>query len=816
MKFYSLIITFLLLLTTAIGFSQERPTRGDGPTFKAVLFGQVVDATSSEGLEFATISIFSLRDSILLGGGLTGLDGVFEIETKSGKIYAEIEFIGYDKKLINEIVIDKETVQAGKGRIDLGKIMISSSAILADEVTIRAEKSTNQFTLDKRVFNVGKDLANRGGTASDILDNVPSVTVDIEGNVSLRGSTGVRILINGQPSMMTDGAGLKSISSDMIESVEVITNPSSRYEAEGMAGIINIILKKEKRGGFNGALNSFVSYPLGAGIGANLNYRKNKINWFASYNVSYNASPGYGLLNQRIDADDVLLSVQERDMLRTGIFNRARGGIEYFFTEKQSLTGSIQYGNGDQLNITDLVYRDYVGDFNNLTSVINRTDDEIEKENGLQYNVDYRHEFKSREHTLTASFQYEDEIETESSSYEELASNSTRVFQQRSENAEGQKNYIIKADYQQPLGSKDHKYELGLRSSFRFIDNDFQVDSLTIDDMWESLAGFTNDFDYNETIHAAYGQYGNKYGKFGFQIGLRAEYAIIKTVLVNDNISNERDSLNLFPSLFINYEIDKGNAMQISYSRRIRRPRFRDLNPFFSYTDPRNFYSGNPLVRPEYTNSYEANYLKYWDNGTLSSGVFYRHTNDVISWVRRISGTNTFVTRPENLGVRDDFGVEVNGSYTGVKWLRLNGNVNFFRSITASQSDDFNLDADTYVLDSRISSRFTFWESDLQVSTNYRSPRKTPQGNRKSMTSIDLGWSKDFLPKKNLTMTIAVRDLLNNRKRRYETFGENFYASGEFQWRMRTITLSANYRINQKKQRERGGRDGDGGGGDEF
>ena len=817
----------LLLLSFSLGaFAQKGGQRqgkgGEGERPQLTLKGQILDSETNSGLEFATISVFSRRDSSLLGGGLSGADGIFEAKIKAGQGYAIVEFIGYEKTEV-PVIIDREKMRSGDRTIDLGVIIMSTSASSLDEVTIRAEKSQNTFTLDKRVFNVGKDLANRGGTAEDILDNVPSVTVDIDGTVNLRGSTGVRILINGQPSQLANQEnGLKSITADMIESVEVITNPSARYEAEGIAGIINIILVKQKKSGFNGSFNTSASFPLGGSLGANVNYRKNKINWFANYAINYRSSPGFGALYQEVYLDnETQVTEQERDMQRSGLSNTLRGGMEYFISEKQSVSGSVQYRISDENNTTTLTYLDFMAPSDEPFSTTLRTDNEGEDDRGLQYNVDYNHEFSSRDHKLSARIQYEDDNEVETSDLNQsqvLYGVDEPLLLQRSNNDEGQSSYNISVDYSQPLGSKDHKYELGYRTTIRDIRNNFLVEELDENEAWISNPDFSNDFEYDEDIHAVYGQYGNKFGKFGFQVGLRAEYAIIKTLLVNDGQSYERDSLNFFPSLFLNYEFNEANAMQLSYSRRIRRPRFRDLNPFFSFSDPRNFYSGNPNLLPEYTDSYELNYLRYFENGTLSGGVFYRHTEDVIFRInRRVSETN-FLTRPENLGIRDDYGLEVNGSLNMKKWLRMNGNVNFFRSISDAGLGNEGLNTDNYVFTGRLTSQLQFWNSDLQIRANYRGPRQSPQGNYRSITSIDLGWSKDFLPKKNLTMTLSVRDLFNSRKRRYETFGDDFYTTGEFQWRVRTITLAANYRINAKKERSRGGSRGgsNDGGGDEF
>ncbi|MEL6123857.1 MAG: TonB-dependent receptor plug domain-containing protein, partial [Bacteroidota bacterium] len=279
-------LSLLLVLIMGSSLAAQRPTngrpaRGQGQRTLQVK-GQIIDQATTMGLEFATVSIFRSGDSTLITGGLADLDGKFSVDTRPGPQYAVVEFIGYDQ-LIMDVPIDRQAIRAAGGVIDLGTLALSAEGIELEGVTVRAERSETQFSLDKRVFNVGQDLANQGGSAQDILDNVPSVTVDVEGEVSLRGSNGVRILIDGKPSGLAnqDNAnGLRAIPANLIESVEVITNPSSRYEAEGMAGIINIILKKDKGSGFNGSFDVNAGYPLQAGLGANVNYRKGNLNWF--------------------------------------------------------------------------------------------------------------------------------------------------------------------------------------------------------------------------------------------------------------------------------------------------------------------------------------------------------------------------------------------------------------------------------------------------------------------------------------------------------------------------------------------------------
>lgn len=817
---YKSLTTIILLLFSVITLIGQNPRNGQrgggqrGERPEITVKGLIVDQNSGSPLEFATISLINKRDSSLAGGGLTGIDGTFEIKAKIGPLRAEIEYISFEKLVIDQVPFDRDAIRSGNRVIDMGTIQMSASSELLEEVEIRAEKSETQFSLDKRVFNVGKDLANRGGTAEDILDNVPSVTVDIDGAVSLRGSDGVRILIDGRPSGLAGGDnanGLRSIPANMIEKVEVITNPSARYEAEGMAGILNIVLKKEKGGGFNGSFDVNGGFPLSAGIGANVNYRKDKVNWFANYGLRYRENPGQGFYNQsQVRGNETFIQEQESERNRTGLSNSIRFGIDYFPREKETLTGAFLYRNSNEDNLSTLTYNDFLNTVDNRTTTTLRTDDESEDESNLEYSINYNKEYSSRKHTLNATLQYRDKKETELSDFfEEVTFTSGTDIPdviQKSENAEGEKNILFQVDFSRPLKGEDHLYELGIRANLRDIDNDYAVTQLE-DGEFFNLEGLSNNFEYDEDVFALYGIYGKKFGKVGMQAGLRAESSHVVTSLLQTNEINDRNYFGFFPSMHLNVELTETNALQLSYSRRIRRPRFWDLNPFFTFSDSRNTFSGNPNLDPEYTDSYELGTIKYFESGTISGSFFYRRTTDVIQRILEFRPDGTTNRQPENLAERDDYGLELTFQYSGIKWWRVDGNANFFRSITNGQNVDDGLQADTYTWFARMTNRFTFWDgADLQVRLNYRAPRETTQGKRFSVTSIDLGLSKDLT--KDITMTLSVRDLLNSRKRRGETIGEGFYREDEFQWRSRSANIAFNYRINQKKKRSRGGNRG--------
>lgn len=445
-----------------------------------------------------------------------------------------------------------------------------------------------------------------------------------------------------------------------------------------------------------------------------------------------------------------------------------------------------------------------------------RTDDEQEDEQNLEYALTYERLFDQEDRSLTVDVRYQDNLEKEGSDLRneyfngDLTPGSEPDLLQRSNNEEGERQFIFQADYRHPIG-EEGKFEAGLRSSLREITNDYAVEEL-IGGEWQNLTGFSNVFVYDEKIHAAYLIYGQKFGKFSFQLGVRPEYSQVSTQLRTTNEVNDRDYLNFFPSGHFSYELPKDNSVQISYSRRVRRPNFWSLNPFFTFTDNRNYRSGNPNLNPEFTDAYEIGYLKYWGFGSLSSSIYYRHTTGEIERITRVdSETGISTSRPENLLTEDSYGFEINASIDPFKWWRINGDFNFYRAITDGGNLGESFQSDTYSWFTRTTSRFTVWDDlDIQLRVGYRSPRRTTQGTRQGMYRVDLAASKDLL-NDNATLTVSIRDLFNSRRYRYIAEGENFYTENDYQWRARQVVLTFNYRINQQKRREEG-RGGFGGG----
>lgn len=765
--------------------------------------GTVVDSASGAPLSYATIQIFSHSQSRLITEGISSEQGAFSINIPAGNYYASISFMGYNThtSVPFSITNDKKTAI-------LGNIVMALNTDALEEVVFESRKSSMQLALDKKIFNVGEDLANAGGTALDILMNVPSLTVDPEGAVKLRGSSNVRILIDGKPSGLVSfkgGSGLQQLQASMIERVEIITNPSARYEAEGMAGILNIILKKEKKQGFNGSLELITGDPANFGGAANLNYRHKKLNFFINYSVTYRKQPGRSNLYQEVYKPDSLsILLQDNDMILKGLNNNIRGGIDYFFSEKSVLTGYYLFRRSDANRILNIRYRDYLYNTAQPPSVSTRRQDENEDEPNSEYSLAYKKTFAEKDHELSAEFKLLDNWESSNQFFfqnflnQSGAADPSKEIVQNSLNDESEKQYLLQLDYTRPIW-REGKMEAGFRTSFRDMTNDFVVLEKNASGDFLPLPGFDNLFFYDENIHAAYGILSNKSKKFAWQGGVRAEWTDVKTILAETNEINPRKYVNLFPSVHLTYEMQDDNSLQLSYSRRIRRPFYNDLSPFFTYSDNRNYFAGNPDLNPEYSDVFEIGHLKSFDNASITSSIYYRDTRGIIERIRTVDNNGNATTLPYNLISDKSFGVEFISNYTPFNWWKIDFNLNFFHSDVDGSNILKTYTARTSSWFARQTSRFTLpRQFDVQLRLNYEAPRRTVQGRQLALYYADLSASKDVLKGKG-TINLNVLDLFNNRWSRYIATGPNFYSRGESQGRRRQVNLTFNYRIRQSK-----------------
>ncbi|MDP2041680.1 MAG: TonB-dependent receptor [Algoriphagus sp.] len=788
-----LVIPILLLgMITTHSFAQQN---------RGKIRGTIVERSSAEPLPFTTIGVYTEKDS-LVGGGISDENGKYSIDLPFGKFYALIEFMGFEAQKTNYFALTRENQN-----LDLGEIGLSPTASDLSEVVVQGEKTIMELSLDKRIFNVGKDLANAGGNASDILMNLPSIAVDPDGNVRLRGSANVRILIDGKPSGLVSfkgSSGLRQLPANMVDRVEVITNPSARYEAEGMAGVINIILKKDSKQGFNGSFELIAGYPVNTGFTTNLNYRHNRINWFINYGLSYRRTPGISELYQEVYNEDGTTSIlsQNNSSTVTGLNNNLRGGLDYYFNENSILTGSYLWRRSDVRRITDIRYEDYLNSFDDYLGYSLRRQDETEAEPNKEAILNYKRTFAQKGHEFTASFTYLNYWERSDQLFTENAFSTQGVIipegalVQTSLNDEYENQYLLQMDYVKPFATKG-KFESGIRTSFREMENDYLVQEQNESGGFVTLSGLDNIFLYNENILAAYGIVGNETGKWSYQGGLRAEYTDVETILVETNESNPRAYTNLFPSAHLTYNVTKENAFQLSYSKRVRRPVYNDLSPYVTFSDQRNFFSGNPDLDPEFTDAFELGHIKYFEKATLFSTVYFRNTVDKIERIRQVKEDGFSVTAPVNLTGEKSFGLEFSGDYRVKDWWKLDFNANFFHArIDASNIGQTEL-RKTYSWLFRQTSRFSFGEGwDVQARANYEARQKTAQGVRKGIFFMDLSASKRILQDRG-TLVLNVTDVFNTRINRYIFEGFNFFTEGESQMIRRQTNLTFAYRIKQ-------------------
>lgn len=764
--------------------------------------GVVTDANSGLTMGLASVQVFKEGTKEPVGGGLTKDNGKFEFKVPLGNLNVIIEFLGYKQ------IQKKISITAASPNADIGNIRLEPTERTLQEVVVQAEKSFMQLSLDKKIFNVGKDLANAGGSASNILQNIPSVSVDAEGNVKLRGSDNVRILVDGKPSGLVSikgGSGLQNLQASLVERVEIITNPSARYEAEGMAGIINIVLKKDRRQGFNGSVELITGNPDNFGLATNLNYRKKNINFFLNYGVVYRKQPAKGELTQTLFGKDTTFYFKQNDNVNfVGYNNNIRGGLDYFFSEKSILTAAYLYRRSQGNRLRNFLYNDYLFNLNNKVGYVKRTQDEDETEPNTEVTLNYKRSFAQKGHELTGEIKYLDYWENSDQVYTQFGfkpdgtDNPAKTLLQTSVNDEYERQWLFQLDYTKPIG-KEGKFETGLRSSFRNMVNDYIVQQKNTSGGFDPLPGLDNVFVYDENIHGAYGIVGNKTGELQYQAGVRAEWTDVTTTLRETNQKNPRDYVNLFPSVHVTYSLPQGNGLQVSYSKRVRRPFYNDLSPYATFSDSRNFNAGNPDLNPEFSNVFEIGHIKSFDKGSFTSSIYYRNTTGKIDRIRKVDEKGNAITRVENLLGEKAYGIEFTSGYAVFKWWKMDLNFNFFHANVDGSNILPLYKTTTYSWFARQTSRFTPKKGmDIQWRMNYEAPQKLVQGRRKGIFYADLSFSKDVFKEKG-SLNLNILDVFHTRKMRYTVVGPNFLTEAYSSFRPTQINLTFAYRVRQAK-----------------
>ncbi len=746
--------------------------------------GKVVDGESKEALPFASVALVSKATGAVLSGAVSDEEGNFLLKSDSTNVRVECSFMGFDKFVM-------ETLPQASGKIELGTIALKMGGQTTEEVTVEVERSRVEFKLDKRVFHVGKDISSTGAGDLEVLNNVPSVSVDMEGNVSLRGNRGVQILIDGKPSAMSDDPrkALGAISADMIESIEVITNPSAKYEAGGTSGIINIILKKEEKTGINGSISVNTGLPHNHSIGGSLNYRRQKFNFFTQFGGGYRSTPTNkeNTNLNRLSGSSVESVGKE---FRDEQFYNITIGADYFINKYNTLTLSGNVALEIENNPSS--YLITLRDSNEqIASQYSRSENTTALNPKWQYDLQYKKQFKShKEHVLLMSAQGKFFGKDQRSLFTNaFAVGDAGAFDQSTKTNFYQADYNYKLDYTNPLG-KGFLLEMGGAYNINDVGNDYAVFDL-IDAQWQANEGLTNDFLYTQKVLGGYatGSYENK--KWGIKLGLRVENTDLTTVLATTEERNHNNFTDFFPSLHTSLKVTDYFSMQAGYSRRIMRPRLWDLNPFFNIQNNFNIRTGNPRLLPEYADSYELTAIYILEKWSLNGSLYHLYTRDVMENVSYFQNGVNLSTR-ENIGTNRKTGIEFNGKYTPVDWFSVAGDFNFGFFSRKGEFDSAIFDFSSSQWSSKLMLKCKLPKGiDIELTPSYQSRIQTVQGYTRGFLVADFGLRKKLL-KNKAVLSLGIRDMFATRITETIAEREAFYLRS-YSLRGRFVVLGFSY-----------------------
>ena len=804
----------LFLSTTS--YAQQPGNRGKFDATQlpkiGVLTGTLIDTDTKEPLPFAAVKITHTMSEELVTGGMTDDKGRFKIESITlGPNQVEFAYVGYKTKA-QEVRLGREGIE-----IDLGKIGLQSSGVELNEVTVEAEREFMTNEIDRKVYDPSKLILSKTGSATDILENIPAVELDVDGNITLRGSSAVRIMIDGRPSRFTGedlSALLQSLPANSVEKVEVMTNPSAKYDPDGTAGMINIVLKKSALQGLNGSVNSSYSGADRFRAGINLNYKVEDLNFFFNAGHSSGRYPRSSWSRRdNFLGEDTLSFYQVVDGYGGRNGNNIKAGIDWSPGNKHVFTiqGTINQG-----------LRPRVSDNNTdwTTPFLDYTLTQFSDRQGSRWNNSYDiiYDYKPKKgEELNVRMSYTDGSRDDVLEFtQDTLTNSIKLpsdkYRTNSFGEQWEFNGIL--DYTKKW-NKERKFEAGAKIITR---EDLDGFNRTNIDIWNGtetyLLDSENGFLYGEDILAIYSNYGFKKGPWGFQLGLRAEQANITATQITQDSTFYNNYFQVYPSAFLTYEIAAGREINMSYSRRVQRPGGRQLNPFIDYSDPFNLRSGNPYLLPAFTGSYELGYTQILKKGTtLTSNIYFRDRSNLITWYSEVDSNGVNLTTYQNLNSGEDVGLDINfrgrlGKKGG--FFSLGGNY-FYSQVSGdirgkgwvNQGQGFSLNT---VLSTPL------WKNaSVQIMGNYRSKRVMAQGIGRPFYFIGGGFKQGLLNDR-LNLSINCRDIFNTMGWNYETSGPGFYSEGQFRWMNRVVECGLTYNFGEvqrrRRQMDRSGRGG--------
>lgn len=779
---YSVLIVLTALLASCYGSVLAQSTN--------TLTGKAVDASTGKPVEYASVVILQENDSSVLTGMYTHPDGSFAFPPtiKQGSYILRISFMGYDNLYKN--------ISANK---PLGTLKLKPSGKVLATVEVKSEKPAFSMQIDRQVFDAGAFVTAEGGTGTDILKNIPSVDVDIDDNVTLRGKS-VTIYVDGKPSPFGDAkTALQMIPAETIDRVEVINNPSAKFEANGGGGIINIVLKKDKAIGYNVMFNAGVATRGQLNGTANASLRLKKFNFFGNYNGRYESSTGSGYsYRQNLTADTAgaWYFTQDSHNKNSNHQNGGRIGLDYYLDEYNTFTLSEGFSSS-QGNSEDNILLDYLNQAKDPLKSGERHNTSGNKNPNNNTSFNFRHTTSRQNEEWTAYVSYSNNKGNSHSNYFTNYNTAPNPDMQANTGRSQNKFWNIQTDYTTPFGKKG-KFETGAKATLRNNNNDYNAKVYDWDSMqYETSSLLSNTYYYKEDIYGAYLNVSNAIGNLGYMVGTRVEQAYLNGYSYTKDTSVNNKFFNVFPSVFLKYNLpnNQDQSLIFNYSTRIDRPNFDQLLPYVNNSDPQNIRVGNPALRPSLTHKFEMNYSRYFPGSKdfLNTGVYYSQANDDIDRISVLdTTTGVTTTRPMNLATDKDWGANFTYNLHILKGWNVSSNLNLeYSKLTgATISNEYFSWGINVNSNCRLPGRF-----NIQMNAHYRSPRVQPQGTFKAMNGIDMGVRKELLKNNALAISLNISDILNTQQfsSHYET--EAFIQDYSRKRMTRFIRLNIRYRF---------------------
>jgi len=793
MKMNFLIVLLFLLLTTSITIAQT-PTSNRS---MLTITGYVEDAALERPVEYATVVIYSEADSVQANGTITDSEGVFVVTgLKPGSYYLKASFLGYEDLYMSDLRVGRKNPMK-----DVGTIKLNQSSIQLEGAEFVIERAPIEYRIDKKVINVSKQATSASGSAVDVMQNIPSVNVDIDGNVSLRGSTNFSVLVDGRPSMLDAADLLEQIPASSIENIEIITNPSAKYEPDGTSGIVNIILKKNALKGVSGMVTTNYGDADRYGGDVQLGLRGNKLNATLGLNYNKRSRPGDSeVLNYTAIDGETYYYTSDGTSFRS----RDRGGItaslDYNLTENDVIGFGGRYNLFQMEHENDLIYEEW-STINPEYILSNSWGESNRKFGFFALYTDYQHEFKKEDHKILARA-YVGGRDGDEESITELSDLNGTITEAKKSTETGPGRRIdLKVEYTNPLTEKT-KLESGYQGRIgHSTDESKSWGWDTNTDSYVFEPQFSNDVDYRRSIHSVYGIFSSEVGKLGYQVGLRGEYTFRKIKLEDTGDIYEIDRADLFPSSHLSYKLNDDQQLMASYSRRIDRPRRWYLEPFETWMDAYNVRRGNPGLEPEFIDSWEAGYQRTIGDYQVSIEGYYRVTNNLVERVRSVYAEDVTLMTVENVGEQRNLGTELMLEGNLQKWWNVNLMGNFYKNNIEGTLYNVDYSDDNYNWGIRFNNTFMLSKTfRIMLNNRYNSPMIFSQGEMEEMYQTDMALQKTFANRK-YTVIMQVQDIFSTGKHVMTTEGPNFYTYSKYDFDSPRFMLTLKMNINNFKQK---------------